>query len=227
MARKPTRNRTQKTGLHQTNRASRLSSTEKQGPPRSEMGEVRIIGGDWRGRKLPVLLSEGLRPTSDRVRETVFNWLQFDVPGARCLDLFSGSGALGFEALSRGAKSVTFLELSSPVAKQLSQNLITLQACHGEVVQGDSLQWLARPVASSYDIVFVDPPFNQGLMQQAVDKLFISGVLSKSDETSCSWLYLEQERTLDWPTLPNGWVCHREKKTSNVKFGLFYFKADE
>ncbi len=186
-------------------------------PGRSEMGEVRIIGGDWRGRKLPVLLADGLRPTSDRVRETVFNWLQFEVPGARCLDVFAGSGALGFEALSRGAREVTFLELASANAKQLQANVSALKTDKAQVIQTDSLRWLENPIAQPFDIIFLDPPFNLGLMQSAVDKLFISGVIQNDQ----AWLYLEQEKHLDWPNLPEGWVCHREKSTSQVRFGLF------
>lgn len=206
MAKKPAKNRPQK-----------RAHTKVTRPGHTAMGEVRIIGGDWRGRKLPVLMAEGLRPTSDRVRETLFNWLQFDVAGAHCLDLFAGSGALGFEALSRGAKSVTFLELSMPVAQQLKTNLKTLNCTTAQVVQGDSLQWLDQPVEQPFDIVFLDPPFNQGLMQLVVDKLFISGIIQNQQ----AWLYLEQEKQLDWPILPDGWICHREKSTSQVRFGLF------
>lgn len=194
------------------------STTQKMSKTRvAAMGEVRIIGGDWRGRKLPVLMAEGLRPSSDRVRETLFNWLQFEVAGAFCLDLFAGSGALGFEALSRGAKSVTFLELSMPVSQQLKTNLKTLNSTAGQVVQGDSLQWLDQPIEQTFEIIFLDPPFNQGLMQLAVDKLFISGIIQDQQV----WLYLEQEKQLDWPNLPDGWICHREKSTSQVRFGLF------
>lgn len=190
-----------------------------------KMGSVRIIGGDWRGRKLPVLQSEGLRPTSDRVRETLFNWLQFEVGGANCLDVFSGSGSLGLEALSRGAKSVTFLELSLPVVKQLQKNLQTLKASRSQVVQGDSLLWLSQNKNEPFDIVFLDPPFHLGLMQQAVDKLFMSGVFPSLNKTTSVWLYLEQEKALDWPVLPEGWMCYREKSTSQVRFGLFRFEG--
>jgi 16S rRNA (guanine966-N2)-methyltransferase len=186
-------------------------------PGHTAMGEVRIIGGDSRGRKLPVLMAEGLRPTSDRVRETLFNWLQFEVAGAHCLDLFAGSGALGFEALSRGAKSVTFVELSKPVAQQLKINLKTLNSTAAQVAQGDSLQWLDQLVEQPFDIIFLDPPFNQGLMQSIVDKLFISGTINSQQ----TWLYLEQEKQLDWPSLPEDWICHREKSTSQVRFGIF------
>ncbi len=191
----------------------------------TKMGQVRIIGGDWRGRKLPVLSSEGLRPTSDRVRETLFNWLQFEVVGAHCLDLFAGSGALGLEALSRGAKSTTFLELSVPAVKQLQTNLSTLNASNAQVVQGDSFVWLEswpeRGGGEKFAIIFVDPPFYQGLMQKAVDKLFIKGIILNEPTESPVWLYLEQEKELPWPSLPEGWVCYREKSTAQVRFGLF------
>lgn len=192
----------------------------------SKMGEIRIIGGDWRGRKLPVLSAEGLRPTSDRVRETVFNWLQFEIAGANCLDVFSGSGALGLEALSRGAKSTIFLELSKPAVKQLQSNLEKLTVSNAHVIQGDSLHWLSQPAQTTFDIIFLDPPFNQGLMQQAVDKLFISGYLAPTTSGDPIWLYLEQEKNLDWPTLPEGWRCYREKSTSQVRFGLFKWREN-
>lgn len=186
----------------------------------AKLGEVRIIGGDWRGRKLPVLNAEGLRPTSDRVRETLFNWLQFEVPGAKCLDVFAGSGALSLEALSRGAKQATLLELGTANANQLKQNLQTLNVSNASVEQVDSLQWLAQTAQEPFDIVFLDPPFHKELMQHAVDLLFNNGYLSNQ-----AWLYLEQEKQLEWPILPDGWVCHREKTTSQVRFGLFVQQA--
>ncbi|GKT13033.1 MAG: 16S rRNA (guanine966-N2)-methyltransferase [Thiomicrorhabdus sp.] len=216
--RKPSRKQTSQIVDNKTSRGGR-----------SKLGEVRIIGGDWRGRKLPVLQSDGLRPTSDRVRETIFNWLQFDIAGANCLDVFAGSGALGFEALSRGAKSATFLELSMPAVKQLQRNLQLLKASNAQVIQGDSLQWLDKPAEQHFDLIFLDPPFNQDLMQQAVDKLFISGIVSSGDDDGGQkrpvWLYIEQEKLLDWPKLPEGWGCHREKLTSQVRFGLFCYQG--
>ncbi|QCU90912.1 16S rRNA (guanine(966)-N(2))-methyltransferase RsmD [Thiomicrorhabdus sediminis] len=204
-------------------KAHRNSAKQNQGrSPLRGGGEVRIIGGDWRGRKLPVLDAEGLRPTSDRVRETLFNWLQFDIAGSRCLDMFAGSGALSFEALSRGAAQATLLELNGANAKQLQTNLKTLNvnqpATKATVVQADSLQWLQGCTEPPFDIVFIDPPFHQGLMQQSIDLLFAKQLI-KAD----GWLYLEQENDLPWPRLVDGWYCHREKKTSQVKFGLFAF----
>ena len=107
-------------------------------------GKLRIIAGEWRSRQLPVLDLPGLRPTTDRVRETLFNWLQNDVPGARCLDLFAGSGALGFEAASRGAASVTLLEMQPAAANQLAANMQLLQAQNMQLIRADALGWLEQ-----------------------------------------------------------------------------------
>jgi len=200
-----------------THKLSSNRNSKSNRPGGNAMGEVRIIGGDWRGRKLPVLTADGLRPTSDRVRETVFNWLQFEVPGAQCLDVFAGSGALGLEALSRGASWVTLLELNTANANQLKQNLNTLKSEKAEVIQADSLLWLVKASDQIYDLIFLDPPFKQGLMQPAVDLIFKNGFLN----TQQAWLYLEQEKQLEWPSLPEGWVCFREKSTSQVKYALF------
>ncbi|RUM90024.1 MAG: 16S rRNA (guanine(966)-N(2))-methyltransferase RsmD [Thiomicrospira sp.] len=186
-------------------------------------GSLRIIGGDFRGRKLPVLSAEGLRPTSDRVRETLFNWLQFDIAGADCLDVFAGTGALGLEALSRGANSVFFLELNKHNAQQIQQNLITLKVSDADVIHGDSLQWLQQAPPKVFDVIFLDPPFHQGLMQPAVDLLFQNHYI-KTDQ---AWLYLEQEKALDWPKLPEGWECYREKATSEVRYGIFKYTGSD
>lgn len=203
-------------------RTSNKPTLKSSRPAHFAMGEIRIIGGEWRGRKLPVLDAEGLRPTSDRVRETLFNWLQFEVAGACCLDLFAGSGALAFEALSRGAKQVTLLELNVANAKQLKQNLATLKANNAQVIQTDSVQWLAQTAVTNYDVIFIDPPFNQDLMQLTIDLLLKNGYLQ--NQQAC--LYLEQERRLEWPELPAGWVCAKEKTTSQVRYGLFR-RADD
>jgi 16S rRNA (guanine966-N2)-methyltransferase len=183
-------------------------------------GQIRLIGGDWRGRKLPVLSAEGLRPTSDRVRETLFNWLQFDLPGARVLDAFAGTGALGLEALSRGAKTVTLVEAHGPAAKQLQANLnrLAVPAERGQTIQSSVLDWLATSRLEDrppFEGVFLDPPFEQDLMQPTLDALGQGNWLSDQ-----AWLYLEQEKHADWPTLPDGWVLVKEKTTSQVRFGL-------
>ena len=182
-------------------------------------GSVRIIAGNFRGRKLPVLDVEGLRPTSDRVRETLFNWLQFDIVGANCLDIFAGSGALGFEALSRGAKSVTMLELNKANSRSLSQNGALLKLTNLEVISTNALEYLAQPATQAFDIVFIDPPFNQQLMQPTLNLLFEQNWI-----TSESLIYLEQEKMAEWPRLLSDWLCIKQKKTAQVRFGLFSSK---
>jgi len=183
-------------------------------------GQIRLIGGDWRGRKLPVITAQGLRPTSDRVRETLFNWLQFELPGAQVLDAFAGTGALGLEALSRGAQSVTLVEAYAPAAAQLQANLARLPGAseRASVLQRSVLDWLASPRPNDrapFDGVFLDPPFEQGLMQPTLNALFQNDWLSDQ-----AWLYLEQEKHADWPDLPQGWALVKEKTTSQVRFGL-------
>src|SRR5690606_23249515 len=130
--------------------------------------QLRIIGGQWRSRRLRFPAIDGLRPTLDRIRETVFNWLQFDVEGARVLDAFAGSGALGFEALSRGAKEVILLEKHPAAALQLTDNLQLLEARNAQVWAGDALLWLEQN-PEPFDLVFLDPPFHQNLLQPAIE----------------------------------------------------------
>lgn len=130
-------------------------------PEMTGSGQLRIIGGEWRGRKVPVALAPGLRPTPNRVRETLFNWLGQTIPGWRCLDLFAGSGALGLEALSRGAGEVVFVEKNATTAKQLSRVLVEFGANHGLVRVGDAAAFLQGAVGL-FDLVFLDPPFAGG-----------------------------------------------------------------
>jgi 16S rRNA (guanine966-N2)-methyltransferase len=179
------------------------------------IGEVRIIGGDYRGRKLPVLQSDGLRPTSDRVRETLFNWLQFELPGAHCLDLFAGSGALGLEALSRGGNYVEFCEKDAQVAQQLRINLQTLHAKNARLNQVDTLDWLRKSPEQAFDIVFIDPPFNNDMTQTVLQSLSQKGWLNNG-----ALIYLEQEKQLEWPELPPSWSYQKQKQTSQVRYGL-------
>ncbi|KGQ47224.1 16S rRNA methyltransferase [Gallibacterium anatis] len=178
-------------------------------------GEVRIIGGLWRGRKLPVLLSQGLRPTSDRVRETLFNWLMHDIVGADCLDCFSGSGALGLEALSRQANSVVMLEKSPQVAKQLKQNLQQLKTEQGEVICADTLSFLATAEAKGFNIVFIDPPFHQNLLSETLFLLNNHGWLAEE-----ALIYIETEKNLT-PTVPENWQLLKEKFTQQVAYRLY------
>ena len=139
-------------------------------PNHAGSGQIRIIGGQWRGRKLPVPESPGLRPTTDRVRETLFNWLAPSMVDAHCLDCFAGSGALGLEALSRYAASTTLLEMERSVAQQLQKNLATLKANNGKVVNTNTLAFLSQP-GTPHHIVFVDPPFRKGLLEETLSLL--------------------------------------------------------
>ncbi|MCY0965661.1 16S rRNA (guanine(966)-N(2))-methyltransferase RsmD [Parathalassolituus penaei] len=172
--------------------------------------QLRIIGGQWRSRRLRFPDIDGLRPTLDRVRETLFNWLQFDVEGARVLDTFAGSGALGIEALSRGAREVVFLEKHPKAALQLRENLQTLQARNAQVWAGDALHWLAQH-PQPWDLVFLDPPFNCGLLQPAIDQLtLLPGAV----------VYMEHETALTL-VIPANWYERKNKTTKEFCFRLF------
>ncbi len=175
-------------------------------------GKVRIIGGRWRGRRLPVPDLPGLRPTPDRVRETLFNWLAPMMERARCLDLFAGTGALGIEAASRGAASVTLVESSPPAAAALRKHAQVLDQAVVEVVIDEALAWLQGPVRA-FDIVFLDPPFGQGLLPRCLDLLSQRGWLAPE-----AHIYLETE--LDDLVLPDGWQLTRSRKAGNVRYHL-------
>jgi 16S rRNA (guanine966-N2)-methyltransferase len=181
-------------------------------------GEVRIIGGQLRGRKLTVADVPGLRPSTDRVRETLFNWLQFELAGQRCLDLFGGSGALGFEALSRGAELVVMIEKDAKAAAILTQHATTLnQVSQGQVLlqQGDALQFLRQTPAAPFAVVFIDPPFRMGLAEQCCALLEQYQWLQAG-----SWVYLETEA--EWHgQLPEHWRLHRSKAAGQVSYQLY------
>ncbi|HWK85416.1 MAG TPA: 16S rRNA (guanine(966)-N(2))-methyltransferase RsmD [Caldimonas sp.] len=130
--------------------------------------EIRIIGGVWKRSKLPVADRPGLRPTPDRVRETLFNWLGQTLAGWRCLDAFAGSGALGFEAASRGAAEVVLLERDPAIVASLAETRLRLQADAVRVERADALQWMARAAPGAFDLVFLDPPFDTGLALPAL-----------------------------------------------------------
>jgi len=184
--------------------------------PRSgAAGQIRIIGGQWRGRKLPVPDSAGLRPTTDRVRETLFNWLAADIQQAKCLDCYAGSGALGLEALSRHAASATLLELERPVAQQLEKNLATLGAKSGRVVNTNTLQFLAQK-GDEHQLVFIDPPFRQGLLEKTTQLLESNGWLSDG-----ALVYVEREVEQGIPPVPVNWQLHREKIAGQVAYRLY------
>lgn len=181
---------------------------------------LRIVGGQWRGRKIPFPAIDGLRPTPDRMRETLFNWLQSSIPGAHCLDLYTGSGALGLEALSRGAASCTFVDRDSQVIRQLNDNLKLLGCRDGETVQASADQWLTMQHGDHrrpFDIVFMDPPFRQDRVASDCATLVANGLLAAG-----AIVYVETESELSDPGVPVAWHEHRHKKAGQVSSRLFY-----
>lgn len=178
-------------------------------------GQIRIIGGQWRGRKLTVPESAGLRPTTDRIRETLFNWLAPYLSQARCLDCYAGSGALGLEALSRFANSVTLLELERTVARELGKNLSVLKAENAQVINTDTLNWLAHP-GEPFNIVFVDPPFRKGLIERTCWLLEQYHWLADG-----AFIYLESESEGAAPDVPVNWQLFREKRAGQVACRLY------
>lgn len=184
-------------------------------PQSTGTGQIRIIGGQWRGRKLPVPDSPGLRPTTDRVRETLFNWLAPSMVDATVLDCFAGSGALGLEALSRYATSATLLEMDRNVSQQLQKNLVTLKATNAKVVNTNTLNFLAQP-GEPHSIVFVDPPFRKGLLDETLALLESNSWLA--DE---ALIYVESEVENGMPAVPATWSLHREKVAGQVAYRLF------
>lgn len=182
---------------------------------KSNAGHIRIISGQYRGRKLPVQDVTGLRPTTDRVKETVFNWLMTDIRDAKVLDCFSGSGGLGFEALSRFAKSATFLELDQGAAKQLKDNLQTLKVENAQLIVGNTLKLLEQ-LNEKFDLVFVDPPFRQDLAQISCQKLEDFSLLNED-----ALIYLEIESDLKGFKAPNNWQLIKEKNAGQVSYRLY------
>jgi 16S rRNA (guanine966-N2)-methyltransferase len=175
---------------------------------------VRIIGGEWGGRRLGFPDAQGLRPTADRVRETVFNWLQHELYGRRVLDAFAGSGALGFEAASRGAREVVMLERSRKVVAALEANIREFQARNVTIHCIDALDYLAR-ATQPFDIVFLDPPFGQGLIDPVL-KLLVDRKLVEPDGK----IYVEFEASAPDPKWPDGWEFLRDKRAGDVRYGL-------
>jgi len=177
------------------------------------LNKVRIIAGQWRGRKISFLDAPGLRPTPDRVRETVFNWLQNKIPDAVCVDCFAGSGALGFEAASRGAKEVYLVESNQDVVHQLQENKKVLNAEAVEIIASSAdtfLQQFNRQV----DIFFLDPPFSSNLLQQTLGLIIGSDLLQPEGV-----IYLEHGKD-NIPKLPDAYSWFRQKQTGDVGYGL-------
>lgn len=178
--------------------------------------QLRIIGGEWRGRKLRFPDAPNLRPTPDRVRETIFNWLMPVIHGARCLDLFAGSGALGLEALSRGAAFTTFVDSHNKATQALQGHLDLLAANNkAEVIQMDSVKFLNK-AAQAYNLVFLDPPYHLDFMGKVVPLLEENNWLTEN-----AMLYLEIEKRQSLPELPANWQKLKEKTAGEVNYFLF------
>ena len=172
------------------------------------MNQIRIIAGKWRGRKISFLDQKGLRPSPDRVRETLFNWLQFDIVGTHCLDLFAGSGILALEACSRGAKQVTCIELNRETASNIKNNIELLQAEEIFFLQQNALEFLQTSNTNNkYDLVFLDPPFKENLLEPSIALLESNSWLAKS-----ALIYLESDQPLEDCLLPENWTLVKNKK---------------
>jgi 16S rRNA (guanine966-N2)-methyltransferase len=177
-----------------------------------EYTELRIIGGAFRGKKLEVPVCPGLRPTNNRIRETLFNWLQPLILDSHCLDAFAGSGALGFEALSRGAVHSVFIENNPTQAQGIEKNAKKLQT-QTTIIQS---AWPGVKLPNKkFDIVFLDPPFNSGLIDVAWNELLSQNLLADN-----CWIYLEHS-TNEKPTIPASFDSYRSKQTKQVVYSLY------
>lgn len=194
-----------------------MSRRKKQSQARKGASVVRIIGGQWKGRKLPVVSVLGLRPTPDRIRETLFNWLQGDLFQARCLDLFAGSGAIGFEAISRGAGQLVLVEKDHRAAQQLRDNIALLNAENILLKQSNAYHYLSTET-QAFDIIFLDPPFRKGHLTKVLDQIFTQALLAEN-----GMIYLEQEREnlLDL----SRWGLHIYKQTKAGQLDAFLLRV--
>jgi 16S rRNA (guanine966-N2)-methyltransferase len=179
-------------------------------------GQLRIIGGEWRSRKLSFPDGPGLRPTPDRVRETLFNWLSPYVAGAKVLDPFAGSGALYLEALSRGASFGLALDSNTQAVASLRHNLDLLKCSTGELLQSDAIRYLETQPATAFNLVFLDPPFHQNLLPATCALLESNQWLAER-----AWIYTESETPPSTLALPASWRLHREKKAGQVYYALW------
>lgn len=215
----PTQDRNKSTKNHRnsgkfgTNGAKRHLSKAQSN--KTSRGLVRIIAGTHRGRRLPVLVSDGLRPTSDRVKETLFNWLMSDIANATCLDMYAGSGGLGIEALSRGAQHVTFIEQDRTVVSQVEKNISTLRETdNSQVICASALLHEFAP-STQFDIVFIDPPFAHDMVEKSIDYLQKNNLLKKN-----AHIYIETGHN-DSYGIPAEFTLLKSLKTSQVNACLF------
>ncbi|MBK4775757.1 16S rRNA (guanine(966)-N(2))-methyltransferase RsmD [Candidatus Pantoea edessiphila] len=180
-------------------------------------GYIRIIGGQWRRHKLPVLNSIGLQPTTDRIRETLFNWLNPIIKNSNCLDCFTGSGALGFESLSRYANFVTMLESNITVVKQLQKNLKFFNVSNSEIIKTNTLFWLKQK-GRPFDIVFIDPPFDSDFISETMFLLDNNGWLSDH-----ALIYIESKK-IKMVNIPYNWILYKKNTAGKVVYCLYRIK---
>lgn len=178
---------------------------------RARPGKIRIIAGKWRGRKLDVHDFPGLRPTPDRVRETLFNWIQQEIVAARCLDLFAGTGVLAFEALSRGAAEVIMVESNPGIIESLRQQAETLGSENHTIQLADAISWLKQGI-KGFDIIFLDPPFGKGLIEKSCATILEESLLNDN-----GLVYIESEKNI---TVPVGWRTLKQSKAGQVQYML-------
>jgi 16S rRNA (guanine966-N2)-methyltransferase len=179
-------------------------------------GRLRIVAGKWRSRLLDIAEVPGLRPTSERIRETLFNWLAPTIAGSRCLDLFAGTGALGLEALSRGAARVVFVEKSPQAANTLERNIDLVEGASAATVQRtDAFEFMAQDHSNSFDIIFLDPPFAADMLDDLCRLLDQGSLLAKS-----ALIYIEEDNARPTVNLPTGWQTLRTKAAGNVRYSL-------
>jgi len=190
------------------------SSPSSRAKSRHNSNHVRIIGGEWRGRKLSFPTVDGLRPTGDRMRETLFNWLSAEIYGASVVDLFSGSGSLGFESLSRGASQVTFVELNDQAVKSIQQNLGLLKTSHALIKHQSAFDYIQSSETNSCDLLFLDPPFDDGIHNKILACIDAQQMMKQGAS-----LYIEAPATTPIAIPPN-WKIHREKISGQVKYLL-------
>lgn len=179
--------------------------------------QLRIIGGQWRGRKIQFEDLPTLRPTSDRVRETLFNWLAYFIPGSQCLDAFAGSGALGFEALSRGAKKITMLDQNPKIIHRINESIEKLNCKQWvDLIQTDSIKWLKQQSEVSYDIIFLDPPYQSRLLLPSCNLIKKNQMIKPN-----GYIYIETDKNFELSQLPKEWKLIKHKKASQVVYNLF------
>jgi 16S rRNA (guanine966-N2)-methyltransferase len=197
--------------------AKRIAKAAQKNQP----GRLRIVAGNWRSRLLDIADVPGLRPTSERVRETLFNWLAPRIARARVLDLFAGTGALGLEALSRGAAEAVFVESSAVAVAMLRKNVAALEACSAQINNTDAFDYLQRSTDAPFDVVFLDPPFAADNLDELCRLLAKSSLLAAN-----AWVYLEEDRVRVPVTLPDGWRRLKTKQAGNVRYSLVEAAAD-